>query len=195
MPPYHTAIYWRYLYEQCSGMGPVRSALEVLYGGDLVDVASSRDVVGQLPAIMDAALSSPAAAGCPFHTYDESLLAFARAVYGLRLEGGHCTAPGAPNGCGFYDPNGLYRAPQVTTLAYDGQATTFDAARQPYPAGVRSSYGMDLLEVEIDEGADGQPLTIEFRDDPAGRAQFSVQVWKLMDDGIKARASYLQGLH
>jgi hypothetical protein len=190
MTPYHSAIYWRYLYEQCggldnarAGMGPVRAALEVLYGGDLVDITTSRDVVGQLPTIMDGALTSPAAALCPFHSYRESLVSFARAVYGLRLEGHRCTAPGRPIDCGLYDPNGLYAAPPVTKLSYGGKVVTFDAHWQPYPPGIRSSYGIDLLEVELGSQADGQPLTIEFHRDLASRAEFSVQVWKLMDDG------------
>jgi hypothetical protein len=196
MTPYHGATYWRFLYEQCgglrdpgTGMAPIRRALAVLYSGKIVDVmrttnrAGSTALVRHLPAIMDEVLAGPEAASCPWRTYRDSLVHFSRAVYGLRLDGGRCTAAGVPAGCGFYDPNGLYSAPRVTELVYRGQALTFDASAQPYPPGIRSSYGMDFVEVVLHGEAGGQPLTLAFSGDPASRARFSVQVWKLMDDG------------
>ena len=200
MTPYHAAIYWRFLYEQCGGleetrvgMNLIHRALAVLYSKEIVDIApltggvppgaSATDLVDQLPAIMDAVLSGPEAASCPFRTYDDSLVHFSRAIYGLRLVGGRCIAPGVPIDCGFYDPNELYYAPPVSKLTYRGQELKFGAAEQPYPAGIRSSYGMDFVEVVLDEKASGQPLILRFKGDSEGGAEFSVQLWKLIDDG------------
>jgi hypothetical protein len=196
MTSYHAAIYWRFLYEQCGGleeprvgMNLIHHVLETLYSKEIVDIApsavgaSANDLVGQLPAIMDAVLSGPDAASCPFRTYDESLVHFSRAIYGLRLVGGRCMAPGVPADCGFYDPNELYYAPPISKLTYGGQELEFGAAEQPYPAGIRSSYGMDFVEVVLDDKVNGQPLTLGFKGDPEGGAEFSVQLWKLMDDG------------
>lgn len=59
----------------------------------------------------------------------------------------------------------------------------FGAGEQPYPAGIKSSYGMDFVEVVLDDKAKGQPLSIEFHGAPGSEAEFSVQIWKLMDDG------------
>ena len=47
-------------------------------------------------------------------------LAFARAVYALRLDGGRCIEPGIPSGCAFYDPDSLYHKPAVSTITYSG---------------------------------------------------------------------------
>jgi hypothetical protein len=122
--PYRAAIYWRFLYEQCGGMQEdmedpaagmqvIRQALTALYAGDAVDVGSSTDLVGTLLEIMDEALgSSP----CPFATYEESLAAFARMLYALRLDGGRCLRPGEPKGCGLYDPYRLYADPPLSVI-------------------------------------------------------------------------------
>lgn len=190
MTPYHAAIYWRFLYEKCGGLEEPRTGMDLiqrtlgmLYSRKIVDIWSSTDLAGQLPAIMDAVLSSPQAASCPFRTYDDSLVHFSRAIYGLRLDSGRCTAPGMPAGCGFYDPNELYNAPPISKLTYIGQELTFGAGEQPFPAGIKSSYGMDFVEVVLDEKANGQPLTLEFYGEPGDGAEFGVQLWKLMDDG------------
>ncbi len=120
-------------------MNLIQVALEVLYSKVSVDAApqsddaSSTGLVGQLPIIMDAVLSGPEAASCPFRTYDDSLVHFARAIYGLRLDGGRCTAPGVPAGCGFYDPNDLYNAPLVSKLTYTGREAMFGAGRPDLP--------------------------------------------------------------
>jgi hypothetical protein len=194
MTPYHAAIYWRFLYEQCggmengtedpaAGMRVVREALEVLYSEAIVDTRSSTDLVGTLPAVMDQVLSGREAALCPFETFRESIQQFARAIYGLRLEGGRCTAPGTPTGCGFYDPNSLYFNPPVSTITYRGERVTFAAEDQPYPRGIKSSYGIDFVDVVPDPGTQGQSLTIEFSGAPGGNTEFSVEIWKLMDSG------------
>jgi hypothetical protein len=176
LAPHKAALYWRYLYEGCAteqnsnaGMQVVRRALLALYSGEIVDVDASTDLVEALPALMDRAL---AGSSCPFQTYRQSLAAFARALYGLRLEGGRCLAPGTPAGCGFYDPQGQYRDPPLRTLTYTG-------ARQEIRDGIMSSFGIDLIEVVLDPAPDGQPLAIEFHPDLASRAKFDVQLWLL----------------
>ena len=188
MYPYHAAIYWRFLYEQCggmkngvedpaAGMQVISRTLMVLYSEDIVDISSSTDLVEKMPEIMDRALED---SSCPFKTHEESLIAFARAIYALRLNGGRCTEPGTPAGCGFYDPNDLYYAPPVSTITYSG-------TDQQYSGEIKSSFGIDFVDVILDPAADGQPLTIEFHDAPGADAQFNVQLWQLIDPGEDAR--------
>jgi hypothetical protein len=192
--PYRAAIYWRFLYEQCGGMAQgvedpaagmqvIKQVLRVLYSGEVVDIGSSTDLVGAVPEVMDRALAGSA---CPFKTYEESLIAFARAIYALRLEGGRCTAPGVPEGCGLYDPNHLYCDPPANTL------THFGADRQ-CSGEVKSSFGMDFVDVILDPAADGQPLTLEIQGAPGSDAEFNVQLWRLMDRGEGTRPRRVPG--
>jgi hypothetical protein len=193
--PYYAAIYFRFLYERCGGMQDgvedpaagmrvIKRTLAALYSRDVGNIRSSGDLVVALPRVMDQALEGSA---CPFRTYEESLVEFARTVYALRLDGGRCAEPGVPAGCGFYDPNDLYRNPRMDTIAYVGTAITYAAADQLFPAGIRSSFGVDLVDVVLDPAANGQPLTIEFYGAPAADAVFHVQLWKLIDPGGGAR--------
>jgi hypothetical protein len=188
MSPYHGAVYWRFLYEQCGGMKDgledpgagmqvIRRALDILYSADVVDISSSTDLVRTLPQIMDRAL---AGSSCPFQTHAESLEAFARAIYALRVDGGRCIGPGTPAGCGFYDPHNLYRDPPLSTITYSG-------AGQEYSDGIVSSFGMDFVDVILDLAADGQPLTLEFHGTPGTDAEFDVQIWQLMDSEAGTR--------
>jgi hypothetical protein len=134
---------------------------------------------------MDHVLSSSQAAGCPFRTYADSLVHFARAIYRLRLEGGRCVAPGAQAGCGFYDPNNLYSEPAIQPISYSGAELVISAGDQPHPAGIRSSFGMDFIEIILGAGIDGQSLTVTFYPDVMGEAEFQIQVIQLysQDDG------------
>jgi len=119
--PYHAVLYWRFLFEQCGGMQDpaigmqiIRSVLENLYRmmeGDGRDGLALADV---LPKIMNQTLAGSV---CSFQSYDDSLVAFARAIDALVNDGGRCTEPGLPEGCGFYDPYGLYNIPQVSAIA------------------------------------------------------------------------------
>ena len=187
--PYHAAIYWRFLYEQCGGMKNgiekpaagmqiIRRALIALYSTDIVDISYSTNLVAYLPGIMDMALKSSL---CPFTTYEESLIAFAQSIYALRLGGGRCIEPGLPDGCGFYDPHGVYRDPQIKTITYTGTASTYSDTDQIFPAGINSSFGMDFVDVELDPTTDGQSLTVEFYSDQWTEAEFDVQIWTLID--------------
>jgi hypothetical protein len=187
--PYHAAVYWRFLYEQCGGMQGgvedpavgmdiIHRALTALYSRDIVDIGASTNLVGAMPRIMDQALAE---ASCPFKTYGDSLAAFARAIYALQLEGGRCLEPRTPEGCGFYDPHHLYHDPPVSTLTYTGTPITYDAGHQAFPTGISSSYGMDFVDVILDPSVNGQSITLEFYGVPGAAAEFNVQLWKLMD--------------
>ena len=188
---YHAATYWRFLYERCggmvdnqedpaAGMAMIWQALQVLYGGQVVDVSASADLVEHLPAIMNHTL---ARSSCPFETYEQSLLAFSDAIYALRLKGGRCPVPGAEGPCGFYDPEGLYSAPPVSTITYNGEPTTYTAADQTFPPGIPSSFGIDLVEVVLDPMPDGYGLAIALSGSPGAEARFAVQVWKVSISG------------
>jgi len=184
MSPYSASIYWRFLYEQCAtapdgrldpaaGMGLVHRVLTILYSREVVDIAASIDLIQALPKIMDRALvGSP----CPFDTYEESLVAFSRALYALRLEGGRCMSPGTPVGCGFYDPHNLYDAPPIETVGYSGKETAYNGE-------IPSSFGIDFVHTTLDQAIDGRPLTLEFRQAAGAAAQFTVQVIDTEDYG------------
>jgi hypothetical protein len=196
MNPYHAALYWCFLYEQgggmkngvenpAAGMQVIRDTLMALYSKDIVDIQSSTDLVKAMPVIMDHVFADTSL--CPFQDYEESLIRFARAIYALRLDGGRCTEPGSPAGCEFYDPHSLYAYPAVHTITYTGTTITYDGAEQRYPPGIRSSFGMDFVDVILDATVDGQPLAIEFYGAPGAAAEFNVQLWKLIDSAEHAR--------
>jgi hypothetical protein len=184
MNPYHAAAYWRFLYEQCGGMNEgsedpaagmvaIRQVLKTLYAGDLVDIETPAELVQELPAIMDEALRGSA---CPFGTYRESLLAFARAIYVLRLDGSRCEAQGFPVGCGFYDPKTLYHNPPVSSILYKGEEMVYSDTEQAHPPGIPSSFGVDLVEVTL-KNTGNKPLMIEVHGAPGSAARFDVQIW------------------
>jgi hypothetical protein len=172
--PYRASLYWRFLYEQtgglqngvedpASGLKVIKKALTILYSGQVVDINSSTDLVGYLPQIMDRALADSSTS--PFHTYRESLVAFAQAVYQMRLDDGP-----------FYDPFQQYPDTPVAAITYSGSTLIFDAVSQPYPAGIRASYGFDIVEVTLDPAAAGRPLSVELLVQPGAAAQFQVQI-------------------
>jgi hypothetical protein len=197
MIAYDAAAYWRFLYENCGGMDQgvensaiglevIRRVLIALSQESSADADASLDPVQRMPEIMDKAL---AGSSCRFRTYAESLHSFARAIYELRLEGGRCVEPASPIGCGFYDPKGLYPNPPAFTIPYSGTMTTYAEGDQPYPAGIPSSFGIDLVDVALDPDLDGRPLIVEFHGASRAESDFTVQVLYLMDgmDGSKPR--------
>jgi hypothetical protein len=187
--PYAASFYWRFLFEQCggmhdpaAGMGIVRRALTALYAGEIVDISSSADtrssgdLIGATPKVLDQAL---AGSSCPFRTYQESLGAFSRAIYALRVEGGRCAQPSAPSRCGFYDPYKVYAEPSVRTISYA-------SAAQEVRIEIASRVGTDLIDIVLDPAAEGHSLTLEFR----AAAELDVQVLFLLDVGAGARLRY-----
>ena len=193
--PYYTVIYWRFLYEQCGGMRDgvedpsagmqvISHTLMTLYSGDVVDITSSTDLAAGIPAIMDHVLAN--APLCPFRTYRDSLTHFARAVYALRLDGGRCTELGSPAGCGFYDPNNLYRDPPSRALLYttrQHKSGIYSAALREYSLRFESSFGTNFVHVILHPTPDEHSLTLRFGGAPRVNAELSVQIWKLIESG------------
>ena len=122
--PYHAAIYWRFLYEQCggmvngnenpsAGMSIIRRSLVSLYQTIGHHDGQKMNFDAGITEIMNLALDGSA---CPFQTYQQSLDAFYRALDQLGTSGGRCEQPGIPHGCGFFDPNHLYYSPTVNAV-------------------------------------------------------------------------------
>ncbi len=223
-----STLYWRFLYEKCAGMKDgledseagmqiIRLALEALYSGEIVDINSTGDLVKYLPAVMDRALAGSA---CPFHNYEESLVAFAHAIYALRLQNGRCIQPGQPAGCELYDPDGHYTVPQVTVIHYLGTRLTYSADNQPgstgkanrngmgntqdyanpsnqenppSPPAIPHSFGIDFIEVELDQSFNGQSLALEFAGVPGSLARFNVQIVQLSGAGGDTGSQIISG--
>ncbi|MFN2286375.1 MAG: hypothetical protein ACK2UQ_18305 [Anaerolineae bacterium] len=186
-------VYWRFLFEQCGGMQVIRQALIALYAGDIVDIGSSTDLINAMPLVMNQAL---AATQCPFATYQDSLVAFAHALYALNVQGGRCFIGGEAGMCnGLYDPHYLYCGPEVEHLhyagvpfAYTGASLSSHTSEQSRVAGIPSSFGMDFVEIDLAEVVDGKPLTLEIYGEPGAAAEFHVQVWELEVNGWRSIA-------
>jgi hypothetical protein len=161
---YDSALYWRFLYEQYGDMGIIRAALEEMvshYGPDTVSA---------MKKAMDAAL---ARVDGPFHSFEESLVAFARANYALRLMNGRRTILDVVGDRVFlYDPDEMYtNLPLEAELEYTGLPLTHSGA-------VPNSYGMDFFEITLDRSLQGQPLAVCF-EGQGSAARFDIQIWKL----------------
>ena len=172
--PYHTVMYWRFLYEKCgglentaTGMGVIRTVLETLYNGEVVNIHNVINPIEALPQVMDRALAQ--SSSCPFHSYEKSLSAFAYSIYMLRLENGRCSEL-IDSGCGFYAPNSLYTIPPVQMVSTTGIPTTFANGNIP------TSYGIDFVEIEMDSTADGKSLMVKFDKSSVSNAEFAVAI-------------------
>jgi hypothetical protein len=179
--PYNTTLYWRFIYEQCSGpqgdpeigMQVVRQTLNNLYASDDLERVSKEELVEAFPNLMNKVFSK--VAWCPFRTYQESLRAFSHAIYALRLEGGRCNRAVGLAGCGFYDPLGLYSDPHVEEIIFTGEGIV-------YNSGIGSSFGMEFIEITLDPQVEGRNLSLVFELAEEVEAEFSVQVWRLKSD-------------
>ena len=115
--------------------------------------------------------------------FHDSLIAFARANYALRLEDGRCTAADL-DGCRghYYDPHNMYTEPSPEAeLDYNGSPLTYDGS-------IPASFGMDFVEVGLNRGLNGQPVTITFQSEGA---RFNVEIWKLAGGGADSQAGTL----
>jgi hypothetical protein len=178
--PYNTTLYWRFIYEQCggirrtvedpsAGMQPIRHVLETLYGGEIADINSSTAIVKALPSIIDVALYETPT--CPFHSFEESLVHFARAIYLLRREEGRCPAPHPYAFCGFYDPGRLYSVPDAERyILVAGRANVIDGS-------IPFNFGLDLLELPLDPGMDGKSLNLIFKSTSGPGYEYQVEAW------------------
>jgi hypothetical protein len=172
---YDAALYWRFVYEQYQDAGVVHAALEEMaLGYDANIVGAMDDVMNKAFARLDG----------PFHTFEESLIAFAWANYALRLENGRCSHTELAECKGlYYDPDHMYLSPRPEAQRhYDGGRLSIDGA-------IPSSYGMDFVEVSLDPSVHNQALTIKFQG-KGEFARFHVQIWKLGPglEGSKPRA-------
>jgi hypothetical protein len=170
---YAAALYWRFLYEQYGGMAIIRAALEEMACG------YDPDIVAGMPEVMDRAFQR---VDGPFHTFEQSIVAFALANYALRLENGRCSEDDLLNCHGFYyDPAGAYATPLVQDeLRYAGEPLAVDGA-------VENSFATDFIEVRLDPELHGQPLTVRLQQE-GSVARFNVQVWRLGQGQQKPRA-------
>jgi hypothetical protein len=170
---YDTALYWRFLYEQYGSMDIIRAALEEMACG------YDADIVHGIGGVMDRAFQR---FDGPFQTFEETVIAFARANYALRLENGRCgDADYAACGGRYYDPQLKYVDPPLEAeLLHDGAPLT-------YAGAVPTSFGMDFIELNLDPSVQGQPLTVRFQGE-GEVARFSVQVWQLGSGEKKPRA-------
>jgi hypothetical protein len=178
--PYHTTLYWRFLYEQCggirrivedpsAGMQPIRHVLETLYGGEIADINSSTSAVKALPSIIDVALYETPT--CPFHSFEESLVQFARAIYLLRREEGRCPSPHPYAYCGFYDPGGLYSVPDAENyMLAEGRVNRIDGA-------IPFNFGLDLVELSLTPAMDGKSLKIIFESSSGPEFDYHLEIW------------------
>ena len=170
---YDLAMYWRYLYERYGGMDVVRIALaEMSYQYDT-------DIVRAIRVVMDSVFAKM---GGSIRGHEESLIGFAQATYALRLENGRCASEDLSACAGrFYDPHGMYADPALEArIDFAGGTRTYDGA-------ISASYGMDFVQVSLDRGLKGQPVTVMLQADRA-IARFSVQVWELGHGRPKPRA-------
>jgi hypothetical protein len=206
---YDAALYWRFLYERYGDMGVIRAALEEMARHH------DPDLLAGLEPALDAALARVPG---PFHTFEESLVAFARANYALRLDAesqGRCTTPD-PTACGglFYDPQDVYTTPPLEAqLDYDGIGLT-ERSFTPTSSGMEFAALSDPNTTSSEPDADGAsaysgaiPASygmdfIEVHLDPALHGQpltirfqgdgevtrFNVQVWKLASGPSKPSA-------
>lgn len=193
--PYHTALYWRFLYEQCGGLGRdgedpargmqvIRQILETLYQGKVVDINASVDTASGLALVIDETLRSTSS--CPFRTHEESLVHFARAIYMLRLEGGSCPVATTAPGCGLLDPHHLYPVPPAEQQILSAESVT------QVSGSIAASFGIDLVELAPDASQVAESLKLVFTSAAATEAAFHIEVWKTtaMDkDGEPRRQS------
>ena len=210
---YDATLYWRFLYEQYNDMGVVRTALEKMVAHYDADIVPARG------SAIDAAF---ARLDGPFRTFEESLIAFARANYALHLENGRCTDADLTSCGGFYyDPEEMYVGPSLKALLdYDGLHLRDSGVS---PSGHGADYGGyynlgggEAVATEAEPAASPTyngaiPASygmdfIDVRLDPAVRgkpltfsfqaegttARFSVQIWQLSSGYITPRAVTLQ---
>jgi hypothetical protein len=170
---YDAALYWRFLYEQYGGMEIVRAALEEMA------CHYDPDIVLGIGDVMDRAFQR---IDGPFRSYEESLIAFARANYALRLENGRCAESDVANCRDFYyDPKRIYVDPPLAAvLDYNGTSLIHDGA-------IPASYGMDFVEVRLDGAVHNQPLAVRFEAE-RNASRFSVEIWRLGPGCMRPRA-------
>ncbi|MGE5375066.1 MAG: hypothetical protein ACM3XO_08405 [Bacteroidota bacterium] len=175
--PYHTALYWRFLYERCggikagiedpaAGMQIIRHVLETLYSGTVVNINSSTASIQSLPRIMDMALQ--ATPTCAFKSFNESLVGFTRSIYMLRRADGRCLGSLTAT-CGFFDPHHLYSVPNAESDIL--------AAGAVLDGAIPSSFGLDLVALSLDPSVQGKTVQLNFDSIQSPGDEFHVELW------------------
>jgi hypothetical protein len=194
---YRSGLYWRFLYEKCGGMKDgtedpeagmrvIRHIFETLYSREIFDFTKGDDLVRYIPLIMDHVLADSL---CPFHSHQDSLAAFAKAIMQLHFSGGRCSSPGIPAGCGFYDPHGVYVLPSLSYYDFTGRVFS----TLPKYLQINNSFGINLVMIRLYPESNGLPVLLEFNSDPEAQARFQVEVLQLLksssDDSYQLIAS------
>jgi hypothetical protein len=145
---YDAALYWRFIYEQYRDMEIIRVSLEEMAYQYTPDIVT---------AVGDAMDSAFARVDGPFRTFEESLVAFARANYALanyalRLESGRCAVVDPAECAGlYYDPQYVYATPPLEAqLDYDGIGLTERGF-------TRTSSGMEFAGLSDPNTVRGEP--------------------------------------
>jgi hypothetical protein len=182
---YDAVLYWRFLYEQFGGMAVIRNALEEMGRQPRMGNSQGSGIVGGMAAALDRAF---ARLDGPFQSFEESLIAFARTNYALRLENGRCIEIDLAS-CGgrYQDPNEVYAEPALEAVLDYGGVSAADGSGITYEGSISSSYGMDFVDVRLDPTLKGQPLTIKVHG-MGDTARFNVQIWQLGPGVVKPRA-------
>lgn len=165
---FDAACYWRFLYEQYGMMNITRIAL--------IEMTNyyDTDIVQAIGVAMDNTFTQ---LDGPFTSFEESLVAFARANYALRQDEGRCANEDFTQCRGnYYDPSGQYAEPPLEAeLMYTGSTLTYEGA-------IPASYGMDFIEINIEAVTAKKNLevTLSAKGDIS---RFHTQAW-LIEKGI-----------
>jgi hypothetical protein len=150
-------------------MQVIRHVLETLYSGRVVNINTSTSVVEVLPQIIDEALAQTPT--CPFQSFEESLVGFTRAIYLLRSANEGCPVSKPSTECGFFDPHKLYSIPDEEQHAITADGSTM------IEGAIRSSFGVDLIELSPSPSLDGKSLTVLFTSTSSPQNTYNIELW------------------
>jgi hypothetical protein len=174
--PYEMVVYWRFLFEQCgkdalaggpeaAGLEFIHYTLEELYvRPELLNIEKTA-LPDNFPNLMDQVFSH--FGRCPYTSYPESLIDFARSIYNLRLTTRLCAAGEDLPGCQLAGKNTPSPEPPAQQLVYQGVPIE-------YRDQIASSFGIDLVELQINDTS-LLPLRIGFRNLPGSSGSYNVQ--------------------
>jgi len=163
---YEAALYWRFLFEQSGGVGNPAQGMEIIRSilREMATRTSTEDFLTNFGPAMNNAFA--ANENAPHENYEESLLAFARANYSLRLDDSeYYEQPGNP----------VYTEPPTDSWP---PYRLGDSGPVYHTGEITSSFGMDFAEVKMIGLVSGtvlsSPLVIRFeQSNPA--EEFHVQ--------------------
>ncbi len=174
--PYEAAIYWRFLYEQFSGlqngrenpaagMAVIFKTLETLYADKNLLAIQLEELPTGLAELMDRVFSE--LDDSPFTDFRSSLLAFHGAVYGLGSD--QPDLQSSTTAAGFYDPQDRLPGPEAASILADSSA-------QVLADWIRGGFGVDYIEIETVGIFQENGFTIQITNTDDGEAVFAVQL-------------------